>query len=169
MTSGTTDGIAVHARHLADLIREQFQLHQLVPLVYRMLADGTPVTLDQIAAHGGWSAAQVRAELDRHPGLDWDDAGPLAGFGLTLRPTPHRVTFRDRIRPDHAVTDVRAQVCALGNFFASPQAAASWLEANPHGTVVPLNDDFHTTRQAAIELNWTTGRQVAPSPPISGC
>lgn len=210
-TPGTTDPIAADAHHLAELIRDQFRPHQLVPQLYRMLAKGQPVTIDQIANEGGWTPDEVRAELDRHPGLDWDDTGRLAGFGLTLRRTPHRFTFDDRtvhafcasdallfpvilerpgvvestcpstgqpirvhvapdsvinlepagtvvtrIRPDRAVTDVRVQICALGNFFASTQAAAGWLQANPHGSVVSLHDDFHTTRRAAIELDWTT-------------
>ena len=203
-----------HAHHLAELIRLQFVLTDFVPHIYRLLAAGEPITVEQLAAAGGWSTADVRAEAARNPGMDWDDAGRIAGFGLTLRPTPHRFTFDgrtvyafcasdallfpvilerpgviestcpgtgqsirvevspdtatsidppqavvSRIRPDHAVADIRAEICAPGNFFSSPHAATDWLTANPNGEVVPLADDFATTRRAATELGWTTTRR----------
>lgn len=210
-TEATTPrATAEDARHLADLIRLQFKLHELLPQLYRMLSAGQPVTVDQVAAAGGWTPDQVRAKLNRHPGVDLDDNGRIMRLGLTLRRTPHAFTFAQqtvyafcasdallfpvilqqagviesacpasgqpirveltatavthvepatavvsRIRPDYAVDDVRAQVCALGNFFASPDAAADWLTANkPHGTVVPIAQDFDITRTAAIKLDW---------------
>jgi alkylmercury lyase len=61
-----------------------------------------------------------------------------------------------RIRPDHAVADVRGEICSLGHFFHSPDAATEWLDHTPDGTVVTVEDDFLTTRQAAIDLGWTT-------------
>jgi len=39
---------------------------------------------------------QVRRALNRHPSVEWDDQGRLVGFGLTLRPTPHKFTFEGR-------------------------------------------------------------------------
>jgi len=169
-----------------------------------------PVTVEQTAAAGGWSPDEVRGELARHLGLDWDEHGRLVGFVLTPRRTPHRFTFGDRtvyafcasdallfpvllerpgviestcpatgrpirvevppdtatstapaqavvsrIRPDHAVADLRAEICSLGDFFSSPEAATDWLAHNPHGTVVPIAEDFETTRRAVIELGWT--------------
>lgn len=199
-----------HAHHLAALIRLQFGIPDLLPHLYRLLAAGQPVSIEQIAAAGGRSSDEVRRELGRHPGLDYDEHGRLAGFGLTLRPTAHRFTFAgqtvyafcasdallfpvllrqpgmiestcpatgqpirvevaathltaidpptavvSRIRPEHAVDDLRAEICALGSFFATPDAAADWLAHNPAGQVVPIAEDFDTTRQAAIELGWT--------------
>jgi alkylmercury lyase len=210
-TATTPRATAEEARHLADLIRLQFKLHELLPRLYRMLSAGQPVTVDQVATGAGWTPDEVRAELNRHPGVDLDDRGRIIGLGLTLRRTPHAFTFGQqtvyafcasnallfpvilqqagvigsaclasgqpirveltadavtrvepatavvsRVRPGHAVDDVRAQICALGNFFASPDAAAGWLTANkPHGTVVPVAQDFDITRTAAISLGWT--------------
>ena len=211
--AGTDSQIRAHAQHLASLIRKQFELPDLVPALYRLVAAGQPVTIDQLATYGGWSSQQVRAELAHHPGVDWDDHDHdrVLGFGLTLPPTPHRFAFDGRtvyafcasdalmfpvllgrpgriestcpataqpihvdltpdavaatdparavvtrIRPDHAVTDVRSEICSLGNFFHSPDAATEWLNHTPHGTVVTVEDDFLTTRLAAIDLGWTT-------------
>jgi alkylmercury lyase len=55
-----------------------------------------PVTLDRLAAASSWPVRDVESALRRHPGMDWDELGRLVGFGLTLRPTPHRFTFDGR-------------------------------------------------------------------------
>lgn len=199
--------ISQDAGHLARLIRAQFGLPDLVLHLTRLLAAGDPVTVEQAAAAGGWSAAEVRAELARHPSTDWDKDGRIVGFGLTLRPTPHSFTTADRtvyafcasdaltfpiivgqpgvirstcpvteqpvrvdvtpravvavepaaavvskIRPDHAVADVRRDICALGNFMASPDVATDWLIRHPHGQVVPIAEDFDVNRKAMADL-----------------
>jgi hypothetical protein len=57
---------------LVTLIRAQFGLPDLIAQLARLLfTTGQPVTIDQAAAAGGWTADQVRAELSRHPGVDW--------------------------------------------------------------------------------------------------
>lgn len=197
------------AQRLVSLIREQFGLPDLVLHLSRLLAAGEPVTVERAAAAGGWRVEELRAELARHPGVDWDDDGRIVGFGLTLHPTPHTFTFDGRtvygfcatdalafpvilgrsgvgespcpvtgrdirveatpdrvvrmeppeavvskVRPDHAVADLRAEICALGSFFSSPEAAADWLTRYPQAQVVPIAEDFEVTRQAMIELGW---------------
>lgn len=201
--------ITEDTQRLVSLIRAQFGLPDLVLHLSRLLAAGESVTVERVAAAGGWRVEELRAELARHPGVDWDDDGRIVGFGLTLRPTPHSFTFDGRtvygfcasdvlafpvilgrsgvaestcpvsdrqicvelmparvirveppeavvskVRPDHAVADVRAEVCALGSFFSSPEAAADWLAHYPQGQVVPIAEDFEVTRQAMIELGW---------------
>jgi alkylmercury lyase len=200
------------SQQLAALIRAQFGLHDLLPHLVRLLADsGEPVTVEHAASTGGWTAEQVRAELDRHPGVDWDIDGRIVGFGATLRPTPHRFTTDDRrtiygfcasdaltypvilarpgviestcpssgrpirvqvtpdrvvavapatavvsrIRPNAAVAHVRAEICALGNFFTSAQDAGDWQARYPHGELVPIAEDFEVNREAMAELGWT--------------
>jgi alkylmercury lyase len=200
------------SQHLAALIRAQFGLHDLLPHLVRQLATaGEPVTVEHAASTGGWTAEQVRAELNRHPGVDWNTDGRIVGFGATLRPTPHRFTTDDgrtiygfcasdaltypgilarpgviestcpatgrpvrveatpdrvvsadpetavvsRIRPDAAVADVRAEICALGNFFTSAQGAGDWQTRHPHGELVPIAEDFQVNREAMVELGWT--------------
>jgi alkylmercury lyase len=203
--------VSADVHHLARLIRKQFGLTDLVPRLVRLLAAGEPVTIEQAAVAGGWSVPELRAELAKHPGTDYDDDGRIIGFGLTHRPTPHAfvtdhtvyafcasdaltfpillgqpgrirstcpVTGRTieaeatpdrvlrvdpatavvtRIRPNDAVADLRRDICALGNFFATSKAATDWLDQTPHGQVVPLADDFAVNRLAMLELGWTTG------------
>jgi alkylmercury lyase len=85
--------ISQDAQKLAALIRAQFGLHDLLPHLVRLLAAaGEPVTVEHAAETGGWTVEQVRAELARHPGVDWDADGRIVRFGATLRPTPHRST-----------------------------------------------------------------------------
>jgi alkylmercury lyase len=203
------DMITEDAQRVVSLIRAQFGLPDLGLHLSRLLADGEPVTVERAAAAGGWRVEELRAELARHPGTDWDEQGRIVGLGLTLRPTPHRFTFDgqtvygfcasdalafpvvlgrpgvvesrcpvtdrhirvevtpsrvvradppeavvSKVRPDRAVADVRAEVCALGNFFSSSEAAADWLAHYPQGKVVPITEDFEITRQAMIELGW---------------
>lgn len=202
------------AQRLVSLIRAQLGLPDLIAHLVRLLASGQPVTVEQVAEAGGWTAGQVRAELARHRGVDWAEDGRVVGFGMTLRPTPHRftaigghtaygfcasdtlgfpvilgrpglvdstcpVTGRhirveltpdevvsidppeavvSRMRPDRAVVDLRAEICALGNFFGSPEAAARWQAQRPGTALVPIGQDFEATRLAVIELGWAAGR-----------
>jgi alkylmercury lyase len=211
LSAGSTIGVMTDSHHLATLIRQQFALSDVAVCAMRALAHGSPVGVEHLAEMSGRGVDEVRAELDRHPGLDWNDRGELIGWGLTLRETPHRFSFEDRtvygfcasdtflfsaivgrpgviesscpatgatvrvevnvdrvtavsppdalvsrIRPDHAVADFRAEICALGSFFASPDAAAGWLAQHPTGEVVALAEDFATTYQAALEVGWLT-------------
>jgi alkylmercury lyase len=203
------------ARRLVDLVHDQFGLLDLPFHVGRLLAEGEPVAVAEVAAAGGWTEAEVSAELARHPGVDWDEDGRIVGFGLTLRTTPHSFTFDGRtlytfcasdaleasvmlgqpgvidstcpatgapirveltpdrllsvdpagavvskVRPDRAVADLRAEVCALGSFFGSREAASGWIESNPQGVVVAIAEDFAVTRLAMTQLGWTpVGRE----------
>ncbi|GAB3740337.1 hypothetical protein GCM10028864_04010 [Microlunatus parietis] len=61
-----------------------------------------------------------------------------------------------KIRPDQPVADVRAEICNLGNFFASLEAATGWQNANPNGLLASVADDYAITRQAMIKLGWAS-------------
>jgi alkylmercury lyase len=195
--------------------REPFEGFQLIPHITRLLAEGHPVTLDRLAAAAAWPVPSVEAALRRNPGVDWDEQGRLAGFGLTLRPTPHRFTFggrtvfafcasvalefpvvlgrsgvvkstcpatrqpirvavtperAERVEPSGAVVslvwpdrvdDVRAEVCALGHFFASREAAAAWLAAHPEGMVHSVEADFRLHREVMARLGWAHAGSAA--------
>jgi alkylmercury lyase len=64
----------------------------LQPAVLRLLAEGAPVTLDQLAAATGRTATEVRDALQSMPDTEYDDDGRVVGLGITLRETPHRFT-----------------------------------------------------------------------------
>jgi alkylmercury lyase len=185
----------------------------IMPSAYRLLAEGQPVPLDRIAATISRPVAEVEAALRRQPGTDWDERGRLVGFGVTLRPTPHRLTFDDgrtvftwcasdslvvpaivgrpvtlespcaatgrpirvrvtpervesvdpptavvsMVRPDR-VDDIRGEVCSLGSFAVSEDAAAEWLAAHPEGMVHSVSEDFRLHREVAERFGWTQSR-----------
>ncbi|MDA8369953.1 MAG: organomercurial lyase MerB [Nocardiopsaceae bacterium] len=56
----------------------------------RLLARGEPVAIEALASATGHSAEQVRNELAARPDTEYDAAGRIIGYGITLNPTPHR-------------------------------------------------------------------------------
>jgi len=62
----------------------------------RLLARGEPVPLDRLAEAVGWPEEAVRGALQGDPAVEWDEAGRLIGWGLTLRPTPFRLEVEGR-------------------------------------------------------------------------
>lgn len=55
-----------------------------------LLAQGQPVTADQLAHAAGATAEEVRDALATMPDTEYDEQGRILGSGLTLRPTPHQ-------------------------------------------------------------------------------
>ncbi len=209
--SGTTVGdesLEQAVRQTVATIR-QIEGYELFPHMWRLLAEGAPVPVDRVAVAVGWSAERVRGALRAHP-VEWDDQGRLIGFGMTLRPTPHKFTFEGRslygwcasdtlmfpvllgkpglieslcpvtgkpvrvevtpdgvrsvdpreaavsaVRPDRRVKNVRTEICHLGHFFSSREAAAAWLEANPQGLLHTVEEDFEIHRRVAEQqMGW---------------
>jgi alkylmercury lyase len=73
------------------------EAQELIPHAVRLLADGEPVALEQLAAAAGWSVDDVQAALRAQNIAERDEQGRLVGLALTLRPTTHRLTFDGRI------------------------------------------------------------------------
>jgi alkylmercury lyase len=63
----------------------------LIPLL-RLLVEGDPVTLQQLAAAAGRPIEDVHAGLALVPDTEYDAQGRVIGLGLTQRPTAHRFT-----------------------------------------------------------------------------
>ena len=70
--------------------------HELIPHAVRLLADGAPVELEQLAEASGLPLEAVQATLGEQASAERDERGRLVGFALTLRPTPHRYTTGPR-------------------------------------------------------------------------
>lgn len=58
----------------------------------RLLVDGDPVTIDDLAGAVKLPVDEVRARLAATPDTEYDGQGRIIGQGLTLRPTRHRFT-----------------------------------------------------------------------------
>lgn len=64
--------------------------------VLDLLADGHPVQSQTLAARLGWQPQEVEEQLARVSDLEWDGAGQVVGWGLTLRPTAHHLWLRSK-------------------------------------------------------------------------
>jgi alkylmercury lyase len=94
---------------------------------------------------------------------------PATGQPIRLDITPDAVTS---VSPPGAVvsqrhrgelvSNLRADVCDHGHFFASEAAASAWVAAHPDGEVLSITDAFDQSRTACEDLGWlvpgTTGR-----------
>ena len=58
----------------------------------RLLARGEPVTIPALAAATGRPGEEVAQAVGRLRDTEYDDMGRIIGYGITLRPTPHRFT-----------------------------------------------------------------------------
>ncbi|NGW83277.1 organomercurial lyase MerB, partial [Staphylococcus aureus] len=56
----------------------------------KMLAEGDPVPVEDIAAETGKPVEEVKQVLQTLPSVELDEQGRVVGYGLTLFPTPHR-------------------------------------------------------------------------------
>lgn len=74
----------------------RFEGLEILPHAVRLLSKGRPVSIADLADAVGETTAKVEARLRSQPGTDWDEEGRLVGFGLTLRPTPHRFVVDDQ-------------------------------------------------------------------------
>ena len=76
---------------LADPGESGLDAGLLVPLL-RLLVDGDPVSIEELAAAAGRTVDDVRRGLAAVPDTEYDAQGRILGQGLTLRPTNHRFT-----------------------------------------------------------------------------
>jgi alkylmercury lyase len=56
----------------------------------RLLSQGEPVTIEQLADAAAQPADEVRHLVASWPDTEYDQQGRIMGWGLTLKPTPHK-------------------------------------------------------------------------------
>lgn len=74
-------------------VSQDFGGRQAPPLyapLLRLVVRGEPVSVDDLAESTGIPVGEVRQALAGLPDLETDGQGRVVGYGLTLRPTPHR-------------------------------------------------------------------------------
>jgi alkylmercury lyase len=96
-----------------DLI-SRVEGQELLPHAIRLLAEGQPVAVEQLAATAGWSIDDVEAALAAQTSAERDAQGRLVGLALTLRPTTHRVTVHGRALFAWCATDTLMIPVILG-------------------------------------------------------
>lgn len=79
---------------------------------------------------------------------------PATGAPVRIELTPGTLTIVEptdtvvsELYPQGPIADIRGTVCNEGHFFASPDAAAGWLDEHPEGDVWPVEKAF----QMAVE------------------
>ncbi|MGH9106149.1 MAG: organomercurial lyase MerB [Acidimicrobiales bacterium] len=75
---------------------QSFEGFELIPTIVRLIAEGNPVSVGQIASAANSTVKYVERVLRSEVGTEWDDDGRLVGLGLTLRPTAHHFTTGGR-------------------------------------------------------------------------
>lgn len=83
---------ANYVTEIADalsMVNRQEGFAQFFVVLLRELAKGKAVSRQALSSALGWSAGRVKAMLDGMPDIEYDDQGNVAGYGITLRETPH--------------------------------------------------------------------------------
>ena len=149
-----------HAQRLVALINAQFNPPDLLLHSARLLADTEePITVERVAAAGGWSVDAVRAELARHPGVDWDDEGRIVGFGLTLRPTAHAFTFGERTVYGFCASDALMYPVMLGR--------PGLVESSCPVTGQPIRVELTPNAVVAVQPATAVVSKVRPDQPVT--
>lgn len=66
------------------------------PALLCLVSKGEPVAIAALAAEANIPIHDIEQWLRQQPEVDWDDQGRLLGFGLTQRPTKHRLVLDGR-------------------------------------------------------------------------
>lgn len=70
---------------------------QIALCLYRLLAAGSPVSIDRLAKAAGTGIDETARTLSAWPGVYYDDGGSIIGFwGLAIEPMPHRLNVDGR-------------------------------------------------------------------------
>jgi alkylmercury lyase len=107
------------------------------PHLVRLLARGTPVGINELAALAHRPEDEVDRLLRSQPGTDWDEEGRLVGFGLTLRPTQHRYTVSGPTLYTWCATDTLLFTVIIGK----PAVAESTCPATGQAIRLELRPD----------------------------
>ena len=73
--------------------------------------------------------------------------------GAVVSSIPEEAVVSQRRHGDR-LADVRGEVCDHGHFFASPEAAGTWLAEHPDGEVLRIAEAFDRCRSACEMLGW---------------
>ncbi|WP_072689141.1 organomercurial lyase MerB [Rhodococcus marinonascens] len=109
----------------------------------QVLAQGRPVTVEQIAQATGRTADKVREALTDSPDTEYDEHGSIVGSGLTQNPTPHRYETGG-----HTLYTW----CAMDTLiFPTVLAATAHVNSPCHATGTPVRLTVEPDRVTSVE------------------
>jgi alkylmercury lyase len=99
----------------------------LYRVLLRQLSHGEPITIDELAAAAGQSPEWVRCIVSSWPDAEYDREGRINGWGLTLRPTPHKFSINGKQLYTWCALDTLFLPAVIGRpaLIESPCAATS--------------------------------------------
>lgn len=124
-----------------------------------LLAQGQPVTIDQLARATGRTTEEVRDALVAMPDTEYDDRGRILGNGLTLRPTPHRFEIDGRQLYTWCALDTLIFPAVLGR--------TAHVTSPCHATGQPVHLTIGTDAIISVEPATAVISIVTPEAPAS--
>ncbi|MHB8295410.1 MAG: organomercurial lyase MerB [Acidimicrobiales bacterium] len=124
-----------------------------------LLAGGEPVAMEVLADATGRPLAEVRRALASLPDSELDDRGRVVGYGLTLRPTPHRFTVDGRLLYTWCALDTLVFPAVLGR--------AATVESPCRATGSPVRVALGLERITSVEPSTAVVSLVTPERPES--
>lgn len=120
----------------------------------QMLAEGEPVTVEDIASETGKPIEEMRKILQTLPSVELNEQGRVVGFGLTLVPTPHQFKVDGM---------VLYTWCALDTLmFPKLIGRKAQIESPCHGTGKPVRLTVEPDRVINVEPSTSVVSIVTP-------
>lgn len=138
---------------MAELMN-QFEGIKLFRVLLRLLTQGKPVEMTQIAEAADLPVEEVKRLFKSLPKQELDDAGRLIGFGLTLQATPHRFIIGGRTLYIWCPTNALLFPIALGQ--------PARLESNCYATGRPVTIDVTPTHLERVVPDTAVIGEVVP-------
>ncbi len=102
---------------------------QLFKPLVQLLAEGKPVSMEQLASATGKPRDQVVRALAESPSTEFDEHGNIIGAGLTLNPTPYRFALNGHTLYTWCALDTLIFPALLGQtaYVSSPTPGTGFL------------------------------------------
>ena len=109
----------------------------------RLLADGRPVSVEDLAATAGRPVDDIRQTVASLPYVERDDQGRIVGSGLTLRETPHHFEVEGKRLYTWCALDALVFPGLLGR--------TARIESPCHGTGTPVRVTVEPTGVTRVD------------------
>lgn len=109
----------------------------------RLLADGQPVSIEDLAATAGRPVNDIRQTVASLPDIELDDQGRIVGYGLTHRETPHHFEVGGQRLCTWCALDTLVFPALLGR--------SARIDSPCHSTGTPIRITVEPTGVASVD------------------